>query len=299
MADRASANTPVLGAIEAGGTKFVVAVGNGHDIIVDRVSIPTTTPAETLDTVVKWLRGHDPVDAVGISCFGPVDLDPGSPEWGHITATTKPHWSNTDIAGIIGAAMACPVGFDTDVNGAALGEYAYGAARGCNVAIYITVGTGIGGGAIVDGKVVYGSGHPEMGHIPIVRHPADGEYPGCCPFHGDCLEGLASGPAIEQRWGKTLSQMGRNSAAIEVIADYIAQLCITLVALYAPQRIVIGGGVLQAPGLLDHIRASTRRRSGAYWDLDETHLIVAPALADLSGIAGAFMLAQAQISSER
>lgn len=288
-----SADRPaMLGAVEAGGTKFALAVGHGHDAIVAHTQIPTTSPDETLQRTIAWFRQQGALASLGIASFGPVDLDPGSATWGYITNTTKPGWSQTNVAAYLGDALGCPAGFDTDVNGAAIGEYRHGAAQGCAVAIYVTVGTGIGGGAVVGGQTVKGLHHPEMGHVLLRRHPDDTDFGGVCPFHGDCLEGLASGPAIKARWGVSLSELAADHVAHAIVADYLAQFCQTLIALYSPQRIILGGGVLQASGLLDKVRQHATMRAGRYFGVDAGTIIMAPGLGTLSGIAGAFELAQ-------
>ncbi len=282
----------LLGAIEAGGTKFVLAVGTGHKDITAQTVIPTTTPDETLATALDWFKEQGHLAALGISCFGPVELDRKSSKWGYITQTTKSGWSDTDVAGHLGQALDCPVGFDTDVNGAVLGEFTHGAARDCHVAIYVTVGTGIGGGAIVNGAPLHGFRHPEMGHVRPRRHADDILFDGICSFHDDCLEGLASGPAIMKRWGSSLSELPNDHPAHEIIADYLGQLCATLLALYSPQRIILGGGVMHTPVLLDRIRAKTGQLSKAYFAYDAESTICAPELGALSGITGAFELAR-------
>lgn len=288
----------LFGAVEAGGTKFVLAIGRGHDDIVAQTQIPTTSPGETLQRTIEWFQGKGAIAALGIACFGPVDLDPASPQWGYITDTPKPGWSQASVAARLGSALGCPVGLDTDVNGAAIGEYRHGAAKGCDVAIYVTVGTGIGGGAIVGGETVKGSRHPEMGHVMLCRHPQDLDFAGACSVHGDCLEGLASGPAIKARWGASLSDLAPGHMAHDIIADYLAQFCQTLIALYAPQRIILGGGVLQTAGLLDKIRARAAAYAGSYFGVDADAIIVAPGLGTRSGIAGAFELAKRALTIE-
>ncbi|MDZ7588350.1 MAG: ROK family protein [Parasphingorhabdus sp.] len=281
----------LFGAIEAGGTKFVLAAGTGHHNIIATTQIPTTTPEATLSAARDWFRAQGKIAALGISCFGPVELNPAAANWGYITQTTKPGWSDCNVAQFFSAGLECPVGFDTDVNGAALGEYAFGAAAGANVAIYVTVGTGIGGGAVIDGQPVHGARHPEMGHIFVRRHSDDQTFPGACAFHGDCLEGLAAGPAIMARWGASLSELSTDHIGHSIIADYLAQLCVTLLALYAPQVIILGGGVMQTPGLIERIRQGTTSWGKGYFADDPASLIVAPKLGSLSGIAGAFHLA--------
>lgn len=281
-----------FGAVEAGGTKFVLAVGHSHDAILAQTHIATSTPAQTLQRSIEWFQQQGAIASLGIASFGPVDLDPTSSTWGFITETPKPGWSQTDVARSMGNALGCAVGFDTDVNGAALGEYLHGAAKGCAVAIYVTVGTGIGGGAIIDGQTIKGKRHPEMGHVMLQRHPDDRNFEGCCPVHGDCLEGLASGPAISARWGASLSELAPNHVAHVIISDYLAQFCQTLIALYSPQRIVLGGGVLQTAGLLDRIRQRATKLAGTYFGVNAGSIIVPPGLGTLSGIAGAFELAK-------
>ncbi len=288
----------LFGAIEAGGTKFVLAIGTSHDNIVAQTIIPTATPDETLGAAIAWFQDQRQLAAIGISCFGPVELDRTSPQWGYITQTTKPGWSQTDVAGLFGRTLECPVGFDTDVNGAVLGEYTHGAARGCDVAIYVTVGTGIGGGAIVNGVPLHGFRHPEMGHIRPRRHADDMEFDGICSFHGDCLEGLASGPAIKARWGASLSALADNHPAHDIIADYLSQFCATLLAFYSPQRIILGGGVMQTPRLLDRIKGKTGQLSKDYFAYDPQATIAAPNLDNMSGIVGAFELARKAIDDK-
>lgn len=288
----------VFGTIEAGGTKFGLATGTGHDDIVAQTQIPTTTPAKTLQRAIEWFRDQGDIAALGIASFGPVDLDPASPKWGYITDTPKPGWSQTNVATCLGDALGCPVGFDTDVNGAAIGEYLYGAAKGCRVAIYVTVGTGIGGGAIIDAETVKGSRHPEMGHVMLRHHPQDVDFEGVCPVHRDCLEGLASGPAIKARWGVSLSDLDRDHVAHDIIAEYLAQFCQNMIALYSPQRIILGGGVMQTNGLLDKIRHYATVRAGSYFGVNAGAIIMPPGLGTLSGIAGAFELAKRAADAE-
>jgi fructokinase len=191
--------TPVYGGIEAGGTKWVCAIGSGPDDIRAMTRFPTTAPDETLSHAINFFRAHsEELTALGIASFGPVDLQPASPTWGHVTTTPKPGWANTDVAGALGGALDVPIGFDTDVNGAALAEHRWGAAQGLDTFIYLTIGTGIGGGGMIGGKLMHGLVHPEMGHIRVPHDCAADPFPGVCLFHGDCLEGLASGPAIER-----------------------------------------------------------------------------------------------------
>lgn len=289
--------TPQFGALEAGGTKFLCAVGSSPADLRDIVRIPTTTPAETMARVVAYFRAAAQkaggLDAVGIASFGPADLDPASPHWGHIRATPKPGWSHADIAGPIVSALGVPVGFDTDVNGAALAESAWGAAQGLDVATYVTVGTGIGAGTVVDGRPIHGLAHPEVSHFYPPHHPKDRDFAGTCPFHGDCLEGLACGPAIAKRWGASLSELPADHEAHDIVAFYLGHLCLVLQAVLSPRRIVMGGGVIAAHGLLDRVRAACRQLGGGYFDdtaaLDD--IIVPPGLGDRAGLLGAIRLA--------
>lgn len=281
----------MFGGIEAGGTKIVLGIGTGPDEIAARTTVMTTDPDATIGAAVDWLRAHGPLDAVGIACFGPVELDRAAPRWGYITDTTKPGWSNTDVARRIGAALGCPVGFDTDVNGAALGEARWGAARGVASAVYLTIGTGIGGGIVIDGQPRHGLGHPEMGHGFPPLHPDDAGRVGHCPFHGACFEGLASGPAIKARWGASLSDLPPDHAAHMITAFYLGHLINTIRATIAPHRIVMGGGVMKTPGLLDRVRRSATDIAGHYFPVAAEAIVVAPGLGDDSGLLGAFALA--------
>ena len=283
-----AAEPPLFGCIEAGGTKLIAGILAAPDTIVARTRIPTTTPAETLGAAVAWLREQAvPLAAIGIASFGPVALDRGV-----ITLTTKPGWNNTDMVGPFASAFRCPIGFDTDVGGAALGEQRWGAARGADVAVYVTVGTGIGGGAVIGGTVLHGAGHPEMGHIRVARHPDDPDFAGVCRFHGDCLEGLASGPAIQARWGASLSDLAPDHPAHAIIAWYLGQMVVTLRSILAPQRIVIGGGVLATPGLRDALCAAADTLAGGYFTEQADSVVTAPVFGDNAGLVGALALAE-------
>lgn len=286
----------LFGCVEAGGTKFVVGIVAAPDDIRDTARFETISPAETIGATIAWLRHardrHGALAAIGIASFGPLELDRDAPNWGHITATTKPGWSNADFAGLVARELGLPVSFDTDVNGAALAEAQWGAGRGQKVSVYVTVGTGIGGGAIVDGKPLQGLTHPEMGHIRPQRHPDDLGFPGICPFHGDCLEGLASGPAIKARWGASLSELPSAHPAHEIIAYYLAQLVVTLQSIMEPGRIILGGGVMGTTGLIERVRASASVLGQGYFRGDPGDIIVPPALGDRAGLLGALALAQ-------
>lgn len=286
----------VYAGIEAGGTKVVCAVGTGPDDLADPMSVPTTTPDATLTAVVDYVRAHPDVTAVGVASFGPVDLREGSPDYGTITSTPKPGWRGTNVVGRLRSAVDLPVGFDTDVNGAALGEHRWGAARGLDTFVYVTVGTGIGAGGMAGGQLLHGALHPEMGHLDVRRHPDD-RHPGSCPFHGDCLEGLASGPALAARWGRPATALGADlQRAVGMEAHYLAQLVLAVTYVLSPQRVVVGGGVAALPGLLAATRERVAARLAGYLDSAEVRApdsyVVAPALGDRSGVLGAIALAE-------
>lgn len=292
---------PLFGCIEAGGTKFVAGIVAGPDDIRETERFDTTNPDETIGATLDWLRAaqdrHGALAAIGIASFGPIELDRRAPNWGHITETTKNGWSNTDFAGTIGRALKLPVGFDTDVNGAALAESRWGAGQGKPACVYITVGTGIGGGAIVDGKPLQGLSHPEMGHFRVPRHPLDMEFPGICPFHGDCLEGLASGPAIKARWGASLSELPSDHEAHNIVAWYLAHMVVTLQSIMEPGSIILGGGVTGTPALLDRVRAQAEKLGDGYFRGKASDIIVAPGLGDRAGLLGGLALAQDILAS--
>ena len=279
----------LVGAIELGGTKINLAIGTGPDDIRAEAVVPTTDPATTLAAAIDFLRAQPGLQAIGISSFGPVCLEKASPEWGNITATTKPGWSDTPVARLIGEALGVPVAFDTDVNGAAVGEYRWGALAGTSVGLYITIGTGIGGGAIIDGKPLHGRIHPEMGHIRVTRVPGD-DFVGTCPFHGDCLEGLASGPAILKRLGRSLSDVTADDPGRALVIDAIGQGMASLALTLSPDRIVIGGGVAKSPGFHADVTEAAFRWLGRYVAIPE-RFIVPPALGDRAGVCGSIALA--------
>ncbi|WP_379922334.1 ROK family protein [Erythrobacter sp. R86502] len=282
----------MLGGIEAGGTKFVLAVGPSPDRIAARHTIATRDPATTLAEASDWFAGRGALSALGIGSFGPVDLDHRSARWGFITNTPKPGWADCDIAGYFGQALGVPVGFDTDVNAAALAEHAAAGSADGGLA-YLTIGTGIGGGMVLDGRPVHGIAHPEIGHIFPRRHAEDREFAGTCPRHADCLEGLASGPAILARWGCSLSELPAGHPGTAIIADYIAQTCHTLFACTAVAQIVIGGGVANAPGLVEQVALRAREYDAGYFPGGSQHRIIRPRLGNDAGITGALMLAAA------
>ena len=289
----------VFGAVEAGGTKFVCAVGNDRGEILAQERFPTRDPKSTLADMHAFLRrgrSLGELSAIGVASFGPIELDPTSGRFGFIGRTPKAGWSGTDIAGGLAREFRCPIGFDTDVNAAALAEHRWGAARGVENLVYLTVGTGIGGGVVVDGAPIHGLLHPEIGHVYLRRHPLDLEFRGVCPFHGDCAEGVASGPAILARAGAPLQQLDEAHPQWEIEADYLGQLCAQLVVTVSPRRIVIGGGVMSQPRLLPLIRPRLRHWLGGYIDRSEIltgtdQYVVAPELGDNAGVLGALILA--------
>ncbi len=284
---------PVLGSIEAGGTKFVCAVGSSPDDLHDQVRIDTTSPAETLGAVRAFFAGHAEVEAVGVAAFGPLELRPGSAVYGHITSTPKPGWANADLLGPL-RGLGVPLGIETDVVGAAIGEWRWGAGRGLDNLVYVTVGTGIGGGQVINGRAIPGLVHSEMGHVAVERHAHD-TYPGNCPFHGDCLEGMASGPSIEGRWGRRGEDLGDMlERAVDLEAHYLASGFRSIVYATAPQRIVLGGGVTQLPGLIDAVRIKLGEHMNGYARLPEhdRDFIVPPGLGPRAGIAGGLAIAE-------
>jgi fructokinase len=276
-----------VGGIEAGGTKWLCAVGTGPDDIAATETIATTTPAETIGRSIEFFERQGALGAVGIGCFGPVDLRPGSPTWGSITTTPKPGWADTDVAGVVGAGLGVPVAFDTDVNAAALGEHRWGAAVGLDTFCYVTIGTGIGGGAIAGGQIVHGLLHPEFGHMRIPHDLGADPFPGSCPYHGDCWEGLAAGPALEARWGRPPRELVGEEPVWRLEAHYVALGLANVVAVLSPERIVLGGGVMEVPGLFELVRAEVDVLLAGYVATE----IVPPALGRLSGVLGAIALA--------
>lgn len=282
----------MLGGIEAGGTKFVLAVGASPDAIAARHTIPTRDPATTLAEAADWFAAQGEISALGIGSFGPVELDRASPRWGFITNTPKPGWAHCDVAGYFARALGVPAGFDTDVNAAALAEHR-AAGGGSGSLAYLTVGTGIGGGMVLEGRPVHGIAHPEIGHIYPRRHAQDADFAGSCPHHGDCLEGLASGPAVIARWGVSLSELPDDHPGHAIIADYIAQACHTLFASVAAQKVVIGGGVANTPGLVERVAERARELDAGYLPGGARHAVIRPRLGGDSGIIGAMLLAEA------
>lgn len=282
------------GCLEAGGTKMVCAIGDETGKILDRISIPTREPETTMPAMIEYFQGKN-ICALGIGCFGPVDLDPKSPTYGSITTTPKLAWRNYNIVNAFKEALGVPVGFDTDVNGSALGEATWGCTKELKSSIYITVGTGVGVGVIIDGKPHHGMIHPEGGHIFLARHPDDPMTRGVCPYHELCLEGLASGPSIQKRWGKPGVELADRSEVWELEAYYLAQAICSYIMVLSPERIIVGGGVAHQEQMMPLIRQQVQKQMGGYIqgkgmaDLDS--YIVLPSLDDNQGILGALKLA--------
>jgi fructokinase len=282
--------------LEAGGTKFVCLIANGPEEIFAQARFPTGPPSETLPKVIEFFENHRPFAALGIAAFGPCDLDPRSPTYGYITSTPKPGWENVDLLGTLRRALAVPVGFDTDVNAAALGEWTWGAGKGMDSVVYVTVGTGIGGGAVLSGRVVHGLLHPEMGHIRVPRVPGD-SFPGNCPYHGDCLQGLAAGPAMEARWGSKAEELPPGHPGWDLEASYLALAVNDLTCVLSPRRIILGGGIMNQRHLFPRIRREAQKLLNGYVRspliLERIEdFIVPPALDDRSGGLGAIALAK-------
>jgi fructokinase len=298
---RAMTSTKLLAGVELGGTKCVCVLGSGPGNIVAQERLPTRDPAGTLASIEsvlsEWSSRYGAPGALGIASFGPLDLNRSASTYGYIASTTKPGWSNTRVAGRLGDHVGVPVGLDTDVNGAALAEGRWGAARGLANFAYITVGTGIGAGIVVNGKTVYGCTHTEMGHLRIVRRRGD-DWPGACSFHGDCVEGLASGPAIQARTGVQADTLPPDHPVWDTVVHALAQLLHALVLTTAPQRIIIGGGVMGSrEPLFGRIREELRRSLNGYLTVDEIEsglagYVVPPALGEMSGPLGALVLAE-------
>lgn len=286
----------LIGAVEAGGTKFVLALATPEGEVLARTRMPTNTPAETWPAMEAFFdeasAQHGAIAAFGVASFGPIDIDPASSAYGTFTTTPKPGWPGARFHDAL-AGFGAPIMVDTDVNGAAIGEWMTGAGQGCRTLAYTTIGTGVGTGIVQDGRSLMGISHFESGHILPQHDHARDPFPGICPFHGDCLEGLACGPAIERRWGKSLDQLGVDEVAL--VADYIAHLASTLVLLHMPDRLIFGGGVMKAPGLIEAVRAATARKLNGYvqhprLDAGLESYIVTPGLGDDAGITGAIEL---------
>lgn len=285
----------MYGAIEAGGTKFVCAISDENFEIKERVSIPTTTPEETLSHVFEFFDQFK-LDSIGIGSFGPIDVNKKSATYGYVTTTPKVAWTNFDFLGAVKKRYEIPVGWTTDVNAAALGELKKGAAIGLDSCVYLTVGTGIGGGAVVNGKLLAGYGHPEMGHMLVRLHP-DESYGGFCPYHGNCLEGIAAGPAIEGRYGVKGHELADKIEVWQMEAYYLAQALMNYTLILSPERIVLGGGVMNQNQLYTLVREEFKKLMAGYVAVPPLEeYIVAPGLGDNAGVTGCLLLAADELT---
>ena len=293
-----SHDNSLIGAIEAGGTKFIAALARRDGTVLAHARIATRTPAECFPDLAAFFREsaatHGPIGAFGVASFGPIDIDPASPDYGTFTTTPKPGWQGARWHDVLGP-FGVPYVVDTDVNGAAIGEWLHGTGQGVRTLAYTTIGTGVGTGVLRDGRSLMGFSHYEMGHIHPNHDRAADPFAGWCPYHGDCLEGLVAGPAILQRWGHSLDQLGDDPAKIDLIGGYIADLAADLVLMHMPDRLIFGGGVMKAPGLIEAVRRRTIARLNGYvqnprLDPGLESYIVTPGLGDDAGITGAIAL---------
>lgn len=290
----------LYGGIEAGGTKFVCAIGSNPEDLQNEVRFETTSPKETIKRTLEYFKEQNLKEkllSIGIGAFGPVELNRDSSNYGFITSTPKPGWNNINIYGLIKEELKIPVGFNTDVNAAALGEYEWGAGQGLNNFIYLTIGTGIGGGAIINGRLLHGLQHPEMGHIFIPQDIKADPYKGNCPFHKNCFEGLASGPAMKNRWGKSPEDLNKNHKAWDLEVQYISLALTNYICTLSPERIIIGGGIMEQKNLLPLIHSSVKKMLNNYIHMEEftdniEKYIVLPSLGKKAGILGALVLAK-------
>jgi fructokinase len=290
------------GGIEAGGTKFNCIIANNPDQILDEIRITTTTPDETLPEVISFFknaisRERIEIASLGIGAFGPIELNPSSLNYGCITSTPKLAWRNTPLLSVLRNALNVPAAFDTDVNAAAMGEGKWGAAAGCGSYVYITIGTGIGGGAFLNGKPVHGLLHPEMGHVFVPHNLKIDPFAGSCPTHGDCIEGLASGPALKARWGIPAEQLPPDHPAWRLEAHYLALMLANIVLTLSPERIIMGGGVMNVSGLLETVRRELISILNGYVQSDQIlkyieQYVQHPGLGEKAGVLGAIALAQ-------
>jgi fructokinase len=291
----------MFGGIEAGGTKWVCALGDSEGKLVETARFATGSPEATLSQAISFFEERVPVDAVGVVAFGPLDLRSGSPTYGHLISTPKPGWSGTDVVSPFARALRVPIAVDTDVNGAALGEWSAIKRDRPRTLAYVTVGTGVGGGVVIDGTPLHGLLHPEFGHMRIPHDRDRDPFEGSCPFHGDCLEGLASGVALEARWGQRPDQLG-DPLAWDLEAEYLGLGLMNLICALSPQQIVLGGGVSKHPGLLTATQERLHRLAAGYFQAAElltaggvAAYVVAPRLGDYSGVSGAIELARAVV----
>jgi fructokinase len=291
---------PLYGGIEAGGTKIVCAVGSSPEDVRAEIRFPTSAPAEVFPRAIAFFREQavrEPLAGIGIAAFGPIDPDPRSPTYGFVTTTPKPGWAHTDFVGTIHQALGVPVGFDTDVNVAALGEYRWGAAQGLDTFIYLTVGTGIGGGVMINGQLLHGLMHPEMGHLRVPHDWRTDPFPGCCSYHGDCLEGLCGGPAIEARTKQRGESLGSDHPVWNLVSHYLSLGLADYILTLCPKRIIMGGGVMVQEHLFPRVRAMVQQHLNGYIQVPELttaidSFIVPPKLGGRAGVLGAIALAE-------
>jgi fructokinase len=291
----------LIGGIEGGGTKFVCVTSQVSGEILDETVFPTTTAEETLSRAAAFFadqaKRRGELAAIGLATFGPLGLNPSDPRFGHMLSTPKPGWDGADLLSPLTSALKCPVVLDTDVNGAGLGEARLGAGKGLDCIVYVTIGTGIGGGLIVKGRPVQGLMHPEMGHLKLRRHPQDLDFKGICPFHGDCLEGLVCGPALHERLGFPASEAGPEHPIWDLVAYYLGEFCASLSLVASPQKIILGGGVMSSNGLFPRVRKACAEALNGYvqdaaLSADNDTYIVPPQLGARSGALGALLLAE-------
>ncbi len=290
-----------LGALEAGGTKMVCAIGDETGKIFEQISIPTKTPEDTVPEMINYFRNAQ-VEALGIGCFGPIDPDKRSKTYGYITSTPKLAWADYNIVGAFEKELNCPVGFDTDVNGSVLGEVTFGQAKGKSCVVYVTIGTGVGAGIYIEGKLLHGMLHPEAGHVMIQRREGD-DYQGKCPYHKTCLEGLAAGPAVEERWGKKAIELKERKEVWDLEAYYIAQALSGYILTLSPEMIILGGGIMHQEQLFPMIRSYVKEMLGGYIkteELDNMESYIVPAsLNDDQGIMGALELGRRALAESK
>ena len=290
-----------LGALEAGGTKMVCAIGDDTGKIFEQISIPTKTPEETVPEIIDYFRNAQ-IEALGIGCFGPIDPDKRSNTYGYITSTPKLAWADYNIVGAFEKELNCPVGFDTDVNGSVLGEVTFGQAKGKSCVVYVTIGTGVGAGIYIEGKLLHGMLHPEAGHVMIQRREGD-NYQGKCPYHKTCLEGMAAGPAVEERWGRKAIELKDRREVWDLEAYYIAQALTGYVLTLSPEMIILGGGIMHQEQLFPMIRGYVKEMLGGYIKTEELEnmesYIVPASLNDDQGIMGALELGRRALAESK
>ena len=292
----------LYGTLEAGGTKMVLSLGNENNELLEQATLPTEAPEKPIPTMIRWYKERN-IDALGIGTFGPVDLKPSSPTYGWITSTPKPGWGNTPLLPRMQEALGVPAEIDTDVNAAALAEWQLGAARGLNSCMYVTIGTGVGAGLVIEGKMVHGLIHPELGHMLLRQEANDPSPEGFCPYHRGCIEGLCSGPAMEKRWGRKAFDLPQDHEAWELEAAYLAQMCMNAICAFSPEKIILGGGVMQQKHLFPRIRKKTAALLNGYVQAEPVlngmeNYITEPGLGTRSGALGALLLARKALEKE-